>query len=156
MHKCVYLLPQNRTSLTQYVALVIPAAYLSAKHVITPGYGNLMALADKVPLTSDPDEDVQKGLLIISRGTAIILLGVFVAYLVFQLKTHTFLFTSKRQDHQEPDGHPGEAIEEETPKMSMIAAGVGYVPCRRKGEKSLTGSQSSSGYRRNVVCCRLL
>jgi Ca2+/H+ antiporter len=36
--------------------------------------------------TSSPDDDNLKGLLILSRGTAIILLCVYVAYLYFQVR----------------------------------------------------------------------
>ena len=133
MHQYVYLQLRHHASLIQYLALVIPAAYHSAKHVVTPVDGKLIAMTD--PLISDLDEDAQKGLLIISRGTAILLLGVYIAYLVFQLKTHAHLFVSKRKD---PEAHPGEPIEEvevETPEMSVIAAGIGYVPC--KNNKSI-------------------
>ena len=86
-----------------------------------------MALTD--PLISDLDEDGQKGLLIISRGTAILLLGVYIAYLIFQLKTHAHLFVSKRKDPEAQNGEPVEE-EEETPRMSVVAATVGYVPCK--------------------------
>jgi Ca2+:H+ antiporter len=106
------------------ITLVIPAAYHSAKHVLDSDDGNLMALTD--PLISDLDKDAQRGLLIISRGTAILLLGVYVAYLIFQLKTHAHLFV-KRKD---PEGHPSEVTEEaeeETPEMSVIAASIGLV-----------------------------
>jgi Ca2+:H+ antiporter len=88
-----------------------------------------MALTD--PLISDLDKDAQRGLLIISRGTAILLLGVYVAYLIFQLKTHAHLFV-KRKD---PEGHPSEVTEEaeeETPEMSVIAASIGYGSCKNK------------------------
>ncbi|KAI9466367.1 calcium/proton exchanger [Lactarius psammicola] len=108
------------------ITLVIPAAYHSAKHVVTPGNGKLVALTD--PLISDLDEDAQKGLLIISRGTAILLLGVYIAYLIFQLKTHAHLFISKQR--QDLEGRPGETtvvVVEETPKMSVVAASVGLL-----------------------------
>ncbi|KAJ7461587.1 Sodium/calcium exchanger protein-domain-containing protein [Mycena latifolia] len=72
--------------------LVIPAAYHST-------------------MTASDD---QSGLLVISRGTALILLGVYVAYLVFQLKTHAYLF--------EAEGSEGEE-----PKMSVVAAGVALL-----------------------------
>ncbi|KAH9079575.1 Calcium/proton exchanger [Lactarius deliciosus] len=106
------------------ITLVIPAAYHSAKHVIAPGDGKLLAMTD--PLISDLDEDGQKGLLIISRGTAVLLLGVYIAYLIFQLKTHAHLFISKRQD---PEAHPGDhvEVEDETPEMSVVAASVGLL-----------------------------
>jgi Ca2+/H+ antiporter len=68
------------------------------------------------PLIVDLDEDVQKGLLIISRGTAILLLGVYIAYFFFQRKTHAAHFMAR-----------------DAPKMSVTAAGLGYVrahhPC---------------------------
>ncbi|KAH9180708.1 Calcium/proton exchanger [Lactarius sanguifluus] len=107
------------------ITLVIPAAYHSAKHIVVPGDGNLLAMTD--PLISDLDKEAQKGLLIISRGTAVLLLGVYIAYLIFQLKTHAHLFISaKRQD---PEAHPGEhvEVEEETPEMSVVAASVGLL-----------------------------
>ncbi|KAI9446300.1 Calcium/proton exchanger [Lactarius indigo] len=107
------------------ITLVIPAAYHSAKHVITPGDGKLLAMTD--PLISDLDEDAQKGLLIISRGTAVLLLGVYIAYLIFQLKTHAHLFISKRQDPEARPGEPVVVVEEETPEMSVVAASVGLL-----------------------------
>lgn len=57
------------------------------------------------------EERWKSGLLIISRGTAIVLLLVYVAYLVFQLKTHAYLF-------QAAEGQE----EEEELEMSPIAA----------------------------------
>ncbi|KAJ6553835.1 Sodium/calcium exchanger protein-domain-containing protein [Mycena sp. CBHHK59/15] len=74
------------------ITLVIPAAYHST-----------MLAADD-----------QSGLLVISRGTAMLLLGVYVAYLYFQLKTHAYLFEAEEQ-------------EPETPKMSVVAAGVALL-----------------------------
>ncbi|KAI0256858.1 Sodium/calcium exchanger protein-domain-containing protein [Lactifluus subvellereus] len=78
--------------------LVIPAAYHSAKRV------NSLLIADS-------DEGCQKGLLIISRGTAILLFCVYIAYLIFQLKTHASLFE----------------VEEDTPNMSVVAASLGLL-----------------------------
>ena len=84
-----------------------------------------------IVLYPDLDEDGQRGLKYISRGTAILLLGVYVAYLFFQLKTHASLFNPVRKQRQEPC-EPDEAAqvveeeeEEETTKMSIIAGGVG-------------------------------
>lgn len=51
------------------------------------------------------------GLLILSRGTAIILLLTYFGYLVFQLRTHHQLFEA-------------EETEEETPDMDMWSAGI--------------------------------
>jgi Ca2+:H+ antiporter len=129
MHQYVHLQPQHHASLIQYPALVIPAAYHSAKHAMAPGNGDLVALTN--PLVSDLDEDAQRGLLIISRGTAILLLGVYVAYLIFQLKTHAHLFISKRKDTESRPGEPVQEVEEEPPRMSVVAASVGYDPYKK-------------------------
>ncbi|KAF8077723.1 Sodium/calcium exchanger protein-domain-containing protein [Lyophyllum atratum] len=57
----------------------------------------------------------EAGLLVISRGTAVLLLGVYIAYLVFQLKTHPELF--------EPEEEP----EEEEAHMSVVASGTALL-----------------------------
>jgi len=73
------------------ITLVIPAAYYSTQ------------------------SDDSVGLLIISRGTALVLLFVYCAYIVFQLKTHVELYIPETPEN-------GEALEEEEPKMSVVAA----------------------------------
>lgn len=98
------------TILTYNQALVIPAAYHNVK-------------TDTITAFTDH----QKGLLIISRGTAILLLVVYIAYLYFQvicpvvlnlasdrvqLKSHAFLF--KDEGEREP----------EAPKMNVAAASI--------------------------------
>jgi Ca2+:H+ antiporter len=79
-------------------------------------------------LYPDPDDGGQRGLLIISRGTAILLLGVYVAYLIFQLKTHASLFNpprNPRYDEVLDESAQGVEEEEETLRMSIVAAGLG-------------------------------
>ena len=81
------------------------------------------------PVLSDLDENGQRGLLIISRGTAILLLGVYIAYLIFQLKTHASLFMpTKKRRATLPGDEAATVVEEEdveTAKMSVVAAGLG-------------------------------
>jgi len=94
------------------ITLVIPAAYHSnQQHPSKPlsVEGALSALMD----TDAPsgNERSREGLLLISRGTAIILLIVYVSYLVFQLKTHADLFKADNED------------EEEVANMSVVSAG---------------------------------
>ena len=88
-------------------ALSVPAAYAMSQNA-----GN-----DAFLKTGKPGaiEDCYKsGLLIISRGTAILLL-VYVAYLVFQLKAHADLF-------QAPEGQ-----EEKVLEMNPLAAGTALL-----------------------------
>jgi len=42
-------------------------------------------------------EDTEKNILVLSRGTSIILLILYVLYLVFQLRTHSMLFDAENQ-----------------------------------------------------------
>jgi len=107
------------------ITLVIPAAYHNAKRVNSPTNGNLMATIAN-PFIAGPNEECQKGLLIISRGTAILLFGVYIAYVIFQLKTHASLFVPMpRSRCRHGDAHSDEfvqEVEEDTPNMSVVAA----------------------------------
>lgn len=62
-------------------------------------------------------ESAEKNIIILSHGTAIILLILYVMYLFFQLRTHANLFDAEQQ----PEGEDGE--EEEEPQLSPWAAG---------------------------------
>ncbi|KAI0302196.1 Sodium/calcium exchanger protein-domain-containing protein [Russula brevipes] len=109
------------------ITLVIPAAYHSAKHVVSPNPGGVVATM-RDQLISDLDEDGQRGLLIISRGTALLLLGVYVAYLIFQLKTHASLFyPRKRNEAGEETAEEVEEESDETARMSVVSAGLGLL-----------------------------
>ncbi|KAF8320574.1 uncharacterized protein EI90DRAFT_2939123, partial [Cantharellus anzutake] len=57
------------------------------------------------------------GLLVISRGTSLLLLGVYIAYLIFQLKTHTGLFMPEVE---------GE-MEEEPAQMNVVSTSVSLL-----------------------------
>jgi Ca2+:H+ antiporter len=60
-------------------------------------------------------------MLQLSRGTAIILLILYVLYLIFQLKTHASLFDAENQTTNDEDGHA------EEPQMSPWAAALVLV-----------------------------
>ncbi|KAF9261443.1 Calcium/proton exchanger [Marasmius fiardii PR-910] len=84
------------------ITLVIPAAWNSVK----------------VPQFTSEEERLN-GLLKISRGTAILLLIVYIAYLYFQLYSHHHLFQAQPQD--------GEGEFEETPRMNLVSAGIALL-----------------------------
>jgi len=71
---------------------------------------------------SGSDEKTQS-ILVLSRGTAIILLVLYVMYLVFQLRTHSNLFDSAGQEASE--AHDDEDHEE--PTLGPIAAAAVLV-----------------------------
>ncbi|KAI0345273.1 Calcium/proton exchanger [Trametopsis cervina] len=123
------------------ITLVIPAAYHSAKSHTGGVEITLDALGNRQIIDgSDLDDQWGHGLRFISRGTAILLLFVYIAYLFFQLKTHAHLFVAQpRLVPGDADsnnsglqvGHqPVVAVaaeEEETAEMSIGAAAVGLL-----------------------------
>jgi len=94
------------------IALVIPAAYFMSQTVGNDFVYSIMKTGQPFPV----EDSCRSGLLIISRGTAILLLLVYIAYLFFQLKTHAYLF-------QAPEGQE----EEEELQMSPPAAGAALL-----------------------------
>jgi Ca2+:H+ antiporter len=89
-------------------------AVASASLVIPATLYAVMA-ANKVTDSKDSDANI----LVLSHGTAIILLVLYVLYLYFQLKSHKELF-----DEEE---HHGDEAEEEEQILSPWAAGVALV-----------------------------
>ncbi|KAH9928219.1 calcium/proton exchanger [Fomitopsis serialis] len=75
------------------ITLVIPAAYHSAQSHAGNSTTLVNSIANAVVDGTDLDTASERGLLLISRGTALLLLVVYVGYLFFQLKTHAYLFT---------------------------------------------------------------
>ena len=72
--------------------------------------------------------DTKNNILVLSHGTAIILLVLYVMYLVFQLYTHTFLFDEpKKSDADEEDGGAQAEEEEEQHILNPYAAGVALI-----------------------------
>ncbi|KIY50764.1 calcium/proton exchanger, partial [Fistulina hepatica ATCC 64428] len=97
------------------ITLIIPAAffnYSNGKGV--PGENIGADTSSTLEVVDIVDEDTQHGLLLISRGTALLLLGVYVAYLYFQISTHAT-----------PDGSAGQQAEE--PSMSTVAASIALL-----------------------------
>jgi Ca2+:H+ antiporter len=62
-----------------------------------------------------------KSVLLLSRGTAIILLLLYVLYLAFQLRTHSNLFEAESQNNGDEDSEP------EEPALGPIAASMVLV-----------------------------
>jgi len=72
-----------------------------------------LLLEDGAP---DPEDVSLGGLLILSRGTSIILFTTYIAYLIFQLRTHSQLFEAEES-----------AEEEEAADMDQWSAGIWLV-----------------------------
>ncbi|PCH37744.1 Calcium/proton exchanger [Wolfiporia cocos MD-104 SS10] len=84
------------------ITLVIPAAYHSAlSHSDSSKLDADSLYASQIDGSTGIGREGEAGLRTISRGTAIILLFVYIAYLIFQLKTHAKLF--EKQQHTQPE-----------------------------------------------------
>lgn len=85
--------------------LVIPAAYHSSYKTITAlgASGSAAAVEGMVDVLGGRREAEERGLLLLSRGTAIILFLVYIGYLFFQLKTHADLFEAVAEDGEEEE-----------------------------------------------------
>lgn len=73
--------------------------------------------------------DARVNILILSHGTAVILLFVYIMYLVFQLKTHTDLFQSESEANTgaENQGEEGAQGEAEEPILNPWAATTALI-----------------------------
>lgn len=124
--------------------MVIPAAYHSAKsHNGIDDEVHILPFinASQVVDGSDLDDASNHGLRIISRGTAILLLIVYIAYLFFQLKSHHYLYQSDAERDEEGRINGTESLgadvppivtipvenEEEQAEMNRAAAGMGLL-----------------------------
>ena len=80
-------------------------------------------------LQNSSDSSSRDNILVLSKGTAIILLILYVLYLIFQLKTHAQLFDAEQQaPPDEEDGDVGEEDDEgeehhEGDTLTPVAAG---------------------------------
>lgn len=68
--------------------------------------------------------DTDHNIELLSRGTSIILLLLYILYLYFQLKSHHSLF-SDLENQEEGSGEPGEYQDGDT--LSPVAAGIALV-----------------------------
>lgn len=82
------------------------------------------------------DNNTKDNILVLSHGTAIILLIIYVLYLVFQLRTHNDLFEEESgatpddngsNDDRNHDGNDDGSKEENAPILTPWAAGVALV-----------------------------
>jgi Ca2+:H+ antiporter len=67
-------------------------------------------------LDQSGSKEKAQSILTLSRGTAIILLLLYVLYLIFQLRTHSNLFDAENQNED------GEEVEPEEPTIGPLAA----------------------------------
>lgn len=94
------------------ITVAIPAAYQGSSRMSALLTGGFEAL-EKINKHAD---ETEHGLLFISRGASLILVAVYALYLIFQLRTHAFLYEAEEADE-----------EEEVPMMTPVAAVAGLL-----------------------------
>ncbi|KAK7467605.1 hypothetical protein VKT23_004658 [Stygiomarasmius scandens] len=94
------------------ITLIIPAAYNTLKSPSIPSLFSTGSDVSTSAIQTGVNPDRWGGLLVISRGTAILLLGVYILYLYFQLKSHAYLFQAQEE---------GDVEEAE---MNLVSAGI--------------------------------
>lgn len=92
------------------ITLILPAAYHASE--IDKSNSLVGTLLGKE--VSDSPDEFLKGLLLLSRGTSVILLLTYFGYLYFQLRTHSGLFEAENE----------EAEEMEVAEMDQWSAGI--------------------------------
>jgi Ca2+:H+ antiporter len=86
--------------------------------LMTVAAASLIIPATLYAALSKSNADSESNILFLSRGTAIVLLCLYVLYLVFQLRTHAKLFDAENAED--------DTVEEE-PQLSVVAAGAVLV-----------------------------
>ncbi|KAJ5187647.1 hypothetical protein N7449_010641 [Penicillium cf. viridicatum] len=102
-------------------SLIIPATLYAAIS------NNSVAQPDGTGEITDPGRDAQKNILILSHGTSIILLIIYVMYLYFQLGSHSDLFEETNGSDTENVAGTEEEEEEEERILSPWAAAVALI-----------------------------
>jgi len=88
--------------------------------LMTVAAASLIIPATLYAVLKGSSEDTDAALLMLSHGTAIILLVLYVLYLVFQLKTHAKLFDAENEAANDSD-------DDDEPHMSPWAAAIVLV-----------------------------
>ena len=98
-------------------SLIIPATLYAVTRSASRGKG------------STGESETKDNILILSHGTAIILLILYVMYLVFQLKTHAFMFDAAENSEgdEEQGGDGGNKEVEEAEILGPWAAGAALI-----------------------------
>ena len=102
----------------------VVASTMSSLMVVSTA--SLIIPATLYAVMKDTDPNQEKNILILSHGTAVILLLLYVLYLIFQLKTHSELFDAKGEEEQDGEDE-ADGEQEEGRVLSPPAAGVALV-----------------------------
>ncbi|KXT06996.1 hypothetical protein AC578_7262 [Pseudocercospora eumusae] len=102
-------------------------------------------------------EDSNTNILVLSRGTSIIMLILYVLYLVFQLKTHAKLFDAEAQEGEDGEGQKEPEILGPIPAtVCLILVTVLVAVCAEYLVDSIDSIVASSGISKTFIGLILL
>jgi len=101
-------------------------------------------------------EDSLSNILILSRGTAIILLILYVLYLVFQLKTHASLFDAEAQEGGDGEDKEPEVLGPIPATVALVLVTVLVAVCAEYLVDSIDDIVASSGVSKTFIGLILL
>ena len=78
---------------------------------------------------SDESHQKENKILLLSHGTAIILLILYVLYLIFQLKTHTQLFNNESESGEDGEQNEAQILSVSAAVIALIIVTVAVAVC---------------------------
>lgn len=102
--------------------------------------------------TADSDGNI----LVLSRGTAIIMLILYVLYLVFQLKTHAHLFDAEAQDEEGGESKEPEILGPVAATIALVLVTILVAVCAEYLVGSIDSIVASSGISKTFIGLILL
>lgn len=102
------------------------------------------------------DADSVTNILVLSRGTAIILLILYVLYLVFQLKTHAHLFDAEAQEGEDGEEKEPEILGPVPAMICLVLVTVLVAVCAEYLVDSIDSIVASSGISKTFIGLILL
>jgi Ca2+:H+ antiporter len=158
-------------SILSNILLVLGCCFISSglrrdqskfNETVASTMSSLMAVAATsliIPATlyaslSNSSADADSNILILSRGTAIIMLILYCLYLVFQLKTHTELFDAEAQEGDEDES--GKILGPTAATIALILVTVLVAVCAEYLVDSIDAIVKTSGISKTFIGLILL
>lgn len=101
-------------------------------------------------------KDSDSNILVLSRGTAIIMLFLYCLYLYFQLKTHAHLFDAEAQDGEEGEDKEPEILGPIPATVALVLITVLVAVCAEYLVDSIDSIVASSGISKTFIGLILL
>lgn len=105
---------------------------------------------------TDADTDTAANILILSRGTAIIMLILYCLYLFFQLKTHAKLFDAESQEDGGGEGEEAQILGPVAATIALVLVTLLVAVCAEYLVDSIDSIVESSGISKTFIGLILL